>query len=470
MRETLEREAKWDVDEQFTLPALDDILDGGKVRHSTVDLVSTYYDTADRDLETCGVLLRRREGDDDTGWQLKLPATGGRTELQWPVSKTLPAELSHLLTGVSLAKPLSDIATIHTVRERYRINDKKTLVAELVDDHVQAVAGGRELSWRELEVELGPDTAAPPKRLTKRLKVAGARSSRYPSKLAHVVPPAPAGPKRSAAAQALARYMTVQIDQIVAGDIGLRRGQDPIHDTRVAIRRLRSTLRVFGKLLDQSGVGNMDEELRWFAGLLGEVRDCQVQCRRFLGALDEFPKRLVLGAVRARIREDLRAIEVPARAKVSEAMNSERYLAIMAVLRHWRSDPPVADDLKSGALMKRSRRAERKAVRRLVAAMKSDDDAMLHSARKAAKRARYAAELRAAVRKPKSAKRAAKHYQRIQDVLGDHQDAVVASSALRRIGTAAGNTVGENGFTFGLLYAREQHIAQQCRDNARALA
>ncbi len=187
--------------------------------------------------------------------------------------------------------------------------------------------------------------------------------------------------------------------------------------------------------LDQSGVGNMDEELRWFAGLLGEVRDCQVQCRRFIVALDEFPKRLVLGPVRARIREDLQAIERPARAKVTEAMNSERYLAIMTVLRHWRSDPPVAEDLKSGALMKRARRAEHKAVRRLMAAIDSDDDAMLHSARKAAKRARYAAELRTGVRKPNSAKRAAKHYQRIQDVLGDHQDAVVASSALRRIGT-----------------------------------
>jgi CHAD domain-containing protein len=264
--------------------------------------------------------------------------------------------------------------------------------------------------------------------------------------------------------------VTTQIDQIVVGDIGLRRGQDPIHDTRVAIRRLRSTLRVFGKVLDQSAVADIDEELRWFAGLLGEVRDCQVQCRRFLGALDESPEQLVLGPVRARIRTDLRAIELPARAAVSEAMNSERYLAMMAVLRRWRNDPPVADDVKIGALMKRARRAERKAVRRLVAAIESDDDAMLHSARKAAKRARYAAELRTAVGKPKSAKRAAKHYKRIQDVLGDHQDAVVASSALRRIGTAAGNTVGENGFTFGLLYAREQHIAERCRDDARALA
>jgi CHAD domain-containing protein len=35
------------------------------------------------------------------------------------------------------------------------------------------------------------------------------------------------------------------------GLVGLREGTDPIHDTRVAIRRVRSTLRVFGRLLDR---------------------------------------------------------------------------------------------------------------------------------------------------------------------------------------------------------------------------
>jgi inorganic triphosphatase YgiF len=64
-----------------------------------------------------------------------------------------------------------------------------------------------------------------------------------------------------------------QIEAIFDGDMGLRRGQDPMHDTRVAIRRLRSTIRVFGKLLDRSAAGHLDEELKWFAGLLGEVRD-----------------------------------------------------------------------------------------------------------------------------------------------------------------------------------------------------
>jgi hypothetical protein len=54
-------------------------------------------------------------------------------------------------------------------------------------------------------------------------------------------------------------------------------------------------------------------------------------------------------------------------------------------------------------------------------------------------------------------------------VLGDYQDTVVASGALSRIALAAGTTVGENGFTFGLLFAREQRIAHECRRRARKL-
>ena len=37
----------------------------------------------------------------------------------------------------------------------------------------------------------------------------------------------------------VAEYLNAQIDGVVSGDMELRRGVDPIHDTRVAIRRMR---------------------------------------------------------------------------------------------------------------------------------------------------------------------------------------------------------------------------------------
>jgi CHAD domain-containing protein len=129
----------------------------------------------------------------------------------------------------------------------------------------------------------------------------------------------------------------------------------------------------------------------------------------------------------------------------------------------------VDPDASTAKLLNRAQKAQRKADRRLTAALSDGDDAMLHRARKAAKRARYAAELCKHVGASTQTKRTVKHYKRFQSVLGDYQDTVVASGALSRIALAAGTTVGENGFTFGLLFAREQRIAHECRRRARKL-
>ena len=57
----------------------------------------------------------------------------------------------------------------------------------------------------------------------------------------------------------------------------------------------------------------------------------------------------------------------------------------------------------------------------------------------------------------------------MQDVLGDHQDGVVASELLRVIGAKAGVIEGENGFTFGILWQQEQDRAEASRAAARSL-
>jgi CHAD domain-containing protein len=142
---------------------------------------------------------------------------------------------------------------------------------------------------------------------------------------------------------------------------------------------------------------------------------------------------------------------------------------LLAVLGSWRDAPPVDQEIATKTLLKRARRAERKADRRLAVALRSRDDAMLHRARKAAKRARYAAELCKPVKGSGQKKRTVKHYKRFQSVLGDYQDTVVASAALRRMAVAAGTTAGENGFTYGLLLGREHRIADECRREARKL-
>ena len=59
-----------------------------------------------------------------------------------------------------MGKHLTGVATIHTVRNRYRLCKPGggELYAEIADDSVRAWADERLLAWREVEVELGPRT------------------------------------------------------------------------------------------------------------------------------------------------------------------------------------------------------------------------------------------------------------------------------------------------------------------------
>lgn len=110
---------------------------------------------------------------------------------------------------------------------------------------------------------------------------------------------------------------------------------------------------------------------------------------------------------------------------------------------------------KRQALARILAKTEKKYRNRLAAAqqVEGDDDAKnvaMHSARKAAKRARYTAELGIPAL-GKSARKARKRAKAVQGRLGDLQDAVIATGFLRRLGAIAGTNPGENGFTYGLL-------------------
>jgi CHAD domain-containing protein len=83
----------------------------------------------------------------------------------------------------------------------------------------------------------------------------------------------------------------------------------------------------------------------------------------------------------------------------------------------------------------------------------------MHDARKAAKRSRYAAE----VARPAlggRAKNVGKHAKALQSLLGEHQDSVMAREALLDLAAQA-HAAGESSFTYGLLYGREEALAER---------
>ena len=63
---------------------------------------------------------------------------------------------------------------------------------------------------------------------------------------------------------------------------------DEIHELRVAARRLRVALRLFGRMLPTRARARFSTDLRWFAGSLGDGFRYQVACARGSYELTEF--------------------------------------------------------------------------------------------------------------------------------------------------------------------------------------
>jgi CHAD domain-containing protein len=483
----VERELKFDVDPGFAVPELDELLPpGGRVENASEHLRSDYFDTADHALLHAQMTLRRRTGTTDVGWQLKIPHAPFREEIHSELGsdgEAVPEELRRLLLGATGGQELAPIASVITERAVTRLVDADgRRLAEIDDDTVHASASGDRAAtvsmWREVEVELGDDEVELLYALGKRLRRAGARRSSSSSKLARALPAAP-GPttnkRRSGprAGDVIRDYSAEQRLVMLAGDLALRRGDDTvIHKTRVATRRLRSTLRVFGRLFDPDCSAELDGELRWYAALLGDVRDGQVLQRRLDAMVADLDDTVRLGPVQARIDSELRRAHTEHWQRLQTELTSDRYLALLASVTAWVRQPPSTPAARrpAGALKKMVRRAERKVSRKLRRANATGDVHLLHQARKSAKRARYSAEAAQPVIGKKRAKSEAKRYRKLQDLLGEHQDSIVSAELLRRLGAKAGPIKGENGFAFGILHEREEHNARTARTKARKTA
>lgn len=473
MRRWQEREVTFAVERSWQMPDLAGLVPpGGALENCTDELQAVYYDTPPATLRRLGITLRRRSGGSDAGWHLKVPDGTARTEVQ-SRSRTVrvPEPMTRRLAGIVDGQVLSEVATITTTRYATRLLDPEgTLLAEVADDHVDAVGIGDGATldrWREVEVELGPGgDEALLKRITRLFGQADAVPAPVQRKLDRLLGPFAAGARDGKAGKqrvgwAVAEYVQDQAGEILLGDVALRDRPEPetVHRTRVAIRRLRSTLRTFGPAfaIDAQVAGRLDEDLRWLAGLLGPIRDNDILARRLIAEVGELPPERVLGPVVREIEETLAAERTAAIRAWRVAGADERYTALLATLTGWLVEVPLADARLDGrAVLDRARRtAERRRKRA------KDDPEALHRARKAAKRLRYAAELLDGV-VPKAAKTVSWAKQQ-QTLLGDHQDLMVAADFLRRKGAEVGSRAGHNGFTYGLLLARVEDKAARIR-------
>jgi CHAD domain-containing protein len=265
----------------------------------------------------------------------------------------------------------------------------------------------------------------------------------------------------AAAREVIGDYVAEQCTVIIDSEAELRAGEDVIHKVRVAVRRLRSTIRVFADLFDVEQAARLEAELVWWASLLGKVRDMDILTRRQQALLAELPPELILGPVESTIQEELTVQRKQAMDDVLEALNCQRYRKFIGMAHHWRSDPPFTAAAEASAdsidaAIKKARKKADKRLTKAVAARGADEpsDDLFHGARKASKRHRYAVEAAVPVWGSKADKIISRRKD-LQDLLGNYQDSIVSAAFLRELGARRGIRSGQNGFSYGVLYARE---------------
>lgn len=451
-------------------------------------LDATYFDTATLDLYSRGVTLRRRTGGNDEGWHLKLPVGADtRDEIRLPLSRARhlpPKPLRDLVLALTRGRELLPVAAIRTRRTESAVHGAGRVLAEIADDRVEAArtlpgASPRSLSWREWELELVDGDSDLLAAADDLMAEAGIEVCEANVKLGRVlddVAPGVDRPKRprpkKPAARVLHAYLAAQLERVLASDLAVRRREpEGIHDLRVALRRLRTTLATYRCLVDRDVTDPLREEMRWVSHALGSARDAEVVHERLSVLLAEERTALASGPARSLVVDTARADLREARRATDETLRSERYLAVIDSLHQLVSSPPWTQQAARKArkalppLLAKDLRRLRRRIRAVDQAEdRAERDRRVHEVRKAAKRLRYACEAAGPVLGGEAG-RLEDAAQQLQGMLGDHHDTVMIRTRLVEMAAGAAADVA---FTLGRLHRAEEGEAERLENAARA--
>ena len=233
-----------------------------------------------------------------------------------------------------------------------------------------------------------------------------------------VNPEADAGAGFAAIAHACLKHFRLNEDLVG------KRDPAALHQARVAIRRLRAAFSLFGSVVrDEEGM-RLREELRWFAGQLGDARNLDV----FLGRND----------LDAEWRPKLEAAREEAYDRVLVALGSQRLRMLMLDLvawlatGTWQRTAPARQPLRGFALDRLDRRWRK--VRKAGGQIKEVDEEQRHRFRIDVKKLRYAVEFLEELDTDKAKAKSRKAFlgalEAIQEHLGALNDAATARALL----------------------------------------
>jgi CHAD domain-containing protein len=272
-------------------------------------------------------------------------------------------------------------------------------------------------------------------------------------------------------------HVRASLDQrlraLLAHEPGTRTGEDieDLHQMRVAVRRMRATLKAARPLLDPAWADDLRAELGWLGGALGPVRDLDVLLLRLHREIAGLPPdEQVAGAV---LLDALERERTTARAAMLEALTAPRYFGLLERLAETVSAPlptPAPGAAAPPALVDLVRAEARKLRRAVERAGDDPPDEVLHALRIRGKRVRYTGELVAPSLRGtpagKQVKRLLTATTALQEVLGDHQDACVAEQRIR--GLAGLDVPPATVFVAGRLVEQEIRRAAEKRLEWRA--
>ena len=430
---------------------------------------NVYFDTPELALKQRAMALRLRKAGGKWLQTLKNAgdATGGlhrRGEWEYPLRLAeldlalfRETPLAELADSKNLHLTLKPVFTTEFQRTTWLVEISPGQRVEVALDQGVIRCGDSELAISEVEIELLEGSAAAV------FDVAGALASEIalrPAVLSKaergygLLQPAPMAPRRARAVelkrhypplQAMLAIFTACLDHFDANVEGAIVSDDPeyIHQLRVALRRLRSAMRIFRP----AHAEHVAAELKWLAAALGTARDWDVLVTETLPVLlDAFGDPRLASELIARARQR----QAASREVTRSALASTREALLVLAVGRWvcvtgelslfpsrstgdggATPPPQRQHLPEFASHEIRRHHRR--LLRVSGALADLPAEARHQVRIEAKRLRYAVDFFSSLFDKKSVSPYLKVLSRIQDLLGETNDNAVAMHLVKNL-------------------------------------
>jgi CHAD domain-containing protein len=415
-------------------------LKSGKVRSRALRIV--WHDSPDRALAQAGLSLAEQRPlwrlerlvPDRQGWPPGAPSPVLATaRTTGALGQALPSELIPTAAFEGRAASLSLATAQGPVAMTLWNGVVRAVTAEHRIGRVRLAGSGEAV--QELALALAAETSLAVPRASLAAEAFTLASGTAPPPRHEGPPELPPGQSVAAAFGYVVGHLSDVILHLAPAAADKAGGPEPVHQMRVAVRRLRSAIKVFRPAMRSPAIDAADTGLKALAAKLGPTRDWDVFATETGATVaaafpTEQPLRRLLAAAERRRRA--------CHQELSSFLDSAEFRRLgieLACLAAGQDPQAMADDVNDATLEAFSARVLGKRLRKFariedITGLEPD---ALHTIRLRAKRLRYAAEIFAPLYPGKAPQRFIRRLSRLQDRLGALNDAAVAAGLLGQL-------------------------------------